>query len=72
VARLGIDELLPDLADVERVQTYITSVAVRVENRTLSPQHGNTLATLIRLSKDMISLKTEIALLEKLEAGDGG
>ena len=65
---LGVSEELPDLADMERMQKYLVTVARRVESRTLSPAQGNTLVAIARLAKDCVSLATEIELLHQLEA----
>jgi hypothetical protein len=66
ITRLGV-ETLPDLTDIKSVQQYIVGVAMRVESKQLTPAQGNTLATLVKLSKDLIQTETHIRLLEALE-----
>jgi hypothetical protein len=66
IARLGVDTL-PDLSSVQAVQAYLVSVAARVESGALTTKQGTALAGLVRLSKDMLALETDIKLLEELE-----
>jgi len=67
IAKLGVDEELPDLADVERCQRYLVTVAQRVESRALSPMQANSLVGIVKLSKDLLGLQLDIKLAERLE-----
>ena len=66
IARLGVDAL-PDLSSVQKVQAYLVSIAARVEAGTLTPRQASALTAVVRLSKDMLALETDIKLLEELE-----
>lgn len=71
IARLGVDTL-PDLSTVQKVQAYLVSIAARVESGALTPKQATALAAVVRLSKDMLALETDIKLLEELEAAKKG
>jgi len=70
LARLGVDSL-PDLGSVEAVQTYLVSIAARVESGALTPRQASALTAVVRLSKDMLALETDIKLLDALEQTKG-
>jgi hypothetical protein len=71
IARLGVDTL-PDLSTVQKVQAYLVSIAARVEAGTMTPRQASALTAVVRLSKDMLALETDIKLLEELEAAKKG
>jgi hypothetical protein len=71
IARLGVDTL-PDLSTVQKVQAYLVSIAARVEAGALTPRQASALTAVVRLSKDMLALETDIKLLEELEQAKKG
>jgi hypothetical protein len=71
IARLGVDTL-PDLSTVHKVQAYLVSIAARVEAGILTPRQATALTAVVRLSKDMLALETDIKLLEELEQAKKG
>jgi len=71
MAKLGVTSL-PDLSTVQKVQAYLVSIAARVEAGTLTPRQASALTAVVRLSKDMLALETDIKLLEELEQAKKG
>ena len=71
IAKLGITEPLPSLDSVESCQEFVLQTAGRVLRREISPMQGNTLATLVRLSKDLIALAVDVKLAERLDELEG-
>ena len=67
IAKLGIEEPLPDLADVQSCQQFLKSVAGWTLRREISPSQANSLVAVVKASKDLVSLALDLKLAEALE-----
>lgn len=70
IAKFGITEPLPSLDSVESARVFLVGVAGKVLKREISPAAGNCLASILRASKELLALETDIKLAEQLDALD--
>jgi hypothetical protein len=70
VARFGLEEPLPDLADVQACRRFLVGVAGKVLQQQISPAAANALTGIVRASKELLSLEVDIKLAEQLDALD--
>ncbi len=69
VAKFGLEEPLPDLADVQACRRFLVG-AGEVLQQQISPAAANALTGIVRASKELLSLEVDIKLAEQLDALD--
>ncbi|MEX2222667.1 MAG: hypothetical protein WEG40_12800 [Candidatus Rokuibacteriota bacterium] len=67
MVKLGVDAPLPSLASVDECRTFLVGVARGVLAHELSPAAANALTSIVRASKELLALETDIRLAEQLD-----
>jgi hypothetical protein len=70
IEKFGITEPIPDMADIEACRHFLVAVAGKVLQGSLSPAAANALSTIVRVSKELLSLEVDVKLAAQLDALD--
>jgi hypothetical protein len=70
LAKFGITEPIPDLDDIEACRRFLLAIAGKVLQGSISPAAANALSTIVRVSKELLSLEVDVKLAEQLDALD--
>lgn len=70
IAKFGIETPLPTLDSVDSARDFLVGVAGKVLKHEISPAAGNCLVAVVRASKELLALETDIKLAEQLDALD--